>query len=74
MSFWVVNFFLWIFFVWSKFTNPGFIPSDREAYDKAVKMVSIVATAHEVGQCHIDSNYSTYRNLVISLVNLCIFM
>ena len=38
-SFWVGNILLWILFLWLKFGDPGYIKPDREAFEKAQKMV-----------------------------------
>ena len=39
LTFWVCSVFLWVMFVWSKFSDPGYIKPNQEAFDEAVKMV-----------------------------------
>ena len=41
VAFWVVSVFMWIMFVWSKFSDPGYIKTNREAYEEALKLVYI---------------------------------
>ena len=40
LTFWVFSIFMWILFVWVKFSDPGYIKANRQAYEDAVKMVS----------------------------------
>ena len=46
--FWVTNVLMWIFFVWCKFSNPGYVKINTHAYEKAVKMVSHIRHATAV--------------------------
>lgn len=39
LVFWVSSVFMWITFIWAKFSDPGYIKFNRQAYDEAVKMV-----------------------------------
>ena len=40
LIFWIFSIFMWILFVWVKFSDPGYIKPNRQAYEDAVKMVS----------------------------------
>lgn len=42
LIFWVFSILLWIIFPWAKFSNPGIIKTNKNAYDEAVKMVSLL--------------------------------
>ena len=39
IAFWVASVFMWVMFVWSKFSDPGYVKTNREAYEEALKLV-----------------------------------
>ena len=41
LTFWIFSIFMWILFIWVKFSDPGYIKPNRQAYEDAVKMVSV---------------------------------
>lgn len=40
LTFWIASIFMWILFIWVRFSDPGYIKPNRQAYEDAVKMVS----------------------------------
>ena len=45
LAFWITSIFQWIFFVWSKFADPGLVKINRQSYDEAVKLVCLYFVA-----------------------------
>ena len=42
LTFWILSIFMWMLFVWVKFSDPGYIKQNRQAYEDAVRMVGHV--------------------------------
>jgi hypothetical protein len=59
IAFWVVSVFMWVMFVWSKFSDPGYIKTNREAYEEALKLIGN------------PSAWGEYDNMNNPVYNLC---